>query len=268
LSDPSLDRSWRNPLAEAIAAGNAQQVDQATGELLRALNQIRQERLVTQLAAHPQSAQRLMEWMETGQISPRLLQRPAIRERLLAGKEVDRRERIDQWLAKLPAEAAETGQLLRSIGQEYQASGNSRSAERGRAVFVQHCQACHQVAGQGTVVGPQLDGIGQRGLERLVEDLFAPYRNIDVAFQTTIVTMDDGRVITGLARDRNESTWTLVNSEGKPTTIEAARIESHEASTTSIMPDNFGTILTQGARVDLLAYLMDLSTRGGANPAR
>ena len=41
------------------------------------------------------------------------------------------------------------------------------SVERGAKVFAQTCAICHQIAGQGKIVGPQLDGIGARGLDRM-----------------------------------------------------------------------------------------------------
>ena len=61
--------------------------------------------------------------------------------------------------------------------------------------------------GSGGLVGPQLDGIGNRGLERLVEDVLDPNRNVDRAFRTHLLTLKNGDVITvGPARLRFEST--------------------------------------------------------------
>ena len=74
------------------------------------------------------------------------------------------------------------------------------SAERGLTVFTKHCATCHQLEGKGSLVGPQLDGIGNRGLDRLLEDLLDPNRNVDVAFRTTTLRLIDGRVLSGLVR--------------------------------------------------------------------
>jgi hypothetical protein len=37
---------------------------------------------------------------------------------------------------------------------------------------------------QGGNIGPQLDGIGGCGLERVVEDIIDPHRNVDPTFAT------------------------------------------------------------------------------------
>ncbi len=71
-------------------------------------------------------------------------------------------------------------------------------ATAGKAVFNQQCAACHQFAGQGKVVGPQLEGVGGRGLARLCEDVLMPNQNVDHAFHATAILTTEGDVITGL----------------------------------------------------------------------
>ena len=46
--------------------------------------------------------------------------------------------------------------------------------ENGQQVFQTHCVACHQIDGKGGLIGPQLDGIGNRGIARLCEDILDP----------------------------------------------------------------------------------------------
>ncbi|MFN9789252.1 MAG: c-type cytochrome, partial [Pirellulaceae bacterium] len=55
--------------------------------------------------------------------------------------------------------------------------------ERGTVLFQEKCALCHQLGGQGTVLGPQLEGVGKRGPERLCEDILLPNRNVDEAFR-------------------------------------------------------------------------------------
>jgi len=49
-------------------------------------------------------------------------------------------------------------------------------AEKGKVVFKTHCAACHQIEGEGGLIGPQLTGIGFRGADRLAEDILDPNR--------------------------------------------------------------------------------------------
>ena len=43
--------------------------------------------------------------------------------------------------------------------------------------------------GKGNRIAPQLDGIGSRGLERLLEDTLDPRRIVDQAFRTSVLTL-------------------------------------------------------------------------------
>ena len=64
-------------------------------------------------------------------------------------------------------------------------------AGRGQVAFKKHCSSCHRVGAEGALIGPQLDGIGNRGLERVLEDVLDPNRNIDAAFHTTVLALDE-----------------------------------------------------------------------------
>ena len=47
-------------------------------------------------------------------------------------------------------------------------------------------------------IGPQLDGIGIRGLDRLLEDTLDPNRNVDQAFRATTLVLKNGQILSGL----------------------------------------------------------------------
>jgi putative heme-binding domain-containing protein len=158
----------------------------------------------------------------------------------------------------LPAESEELERLLADAIAGATDDALETTVEAGRAVFDKNCTACHQAAGQGKLVGPQLDGVGTRGLPRVAEDVFAPYRNVDESFRTTVLNLSDGRVLTGLVRERKADEWIVVDATGKPQTIPASLIEESRTSASSIMPDNFGQTLTPADRTALLRYLLSL----------
>ena len=68
----------------------------------------------------------------------------------------------------------------------------------GAKVFEKHCAICHQLGGKGAKVGPQLDGIGSRGLDRLMEDILDPNRNVDQTFRVTNLALKNGQIVSGL----------------------------------------------------------------------
>ena len=192
--------------------------------------------------------------IQKGQVSNRLLQRPALREQLQAASLDGLSAEIERIVASLPPESDHVVAIMQQARDEFRSS--PAAIESGKALFVKHCSTCHQVQGQGNLVGPQLDGIGTRGLDRVVEDMLAPYRNVDAAFRTTILALNDGRVLAGLIRQQDDDRWVLINTEGKEITAATDVIEESHSSPLSIMPDNFSQVLTPSERNDLLAFLL------------
>ena len=170
-------------------------------------------------------------------------------------------ERVEQLTAGLLPVAQQIQALLASRRNGFRSA--STSLARGSQLFTKHCAACHQVQGKGAVIGPQLDGIGNRGLERILEDVLDPNRNVDAAFQTSIYALESGQVVTGLFRRREGKTLVIANREGKEVLIQEDDIEEQAKSKTSIMPDNVGTELKPNEFYDLAAFLLSL---GQAEP--
>jgi len=116
-------------------------------------------------------------------------------------------------------------------------------------------------ADAGGKVGPQLDGVGQRGVERLLEDILDPNRNVDEAFRTTLVTTNDGRVISGLKLREEGSDLVLADTTGKELRIAAADIDEVAVSHLSPMASNMLDQIGEKNLSDLLAYLMQQAAR-------
>ena len=129
-------------------------------------------------------------------------------------------------------------------------------AEKGAAVFVKNCAVCHQLGGQGALIGPQLDGIGGRGLERIVEDVLDPNRNVDKAFRSTLFIMKDGEVNSGLFRREEGETVVVADSTGKEMRFPKNQVKERRESETSLMPGNLAEIVSAAELQDLLAYLL------------
>src|SRR5439155_19080828 len=125
--------------------------------------------------------------------APRLLLAPNVSSKLGTLKNTDLDKRVSTITAKLPPADAILDALL--IERRRAFARATTNIERGQAVFTKHCAACHQVAGKGAMIGPQLDGIGNRGHDRLLEDVLHPNRNVDVAFRNTTLRPSDRRVL-------------------------------------------------------------------------
>jgi putative heme-binding domain-containing protein len=127
----------------------------------------------------------------------------------------------------------------------------------GAQVFTKHCAACHRLNGQGTKIGPDLDGIGLRGVDRLLEDVLDPSRNVDQAFRGTTLTTVDGRSIVALVLREEGEVLVLADSQGKELRIPAAEIDERSMSRLSPMAANVADLVPEADFFNLLRYLLD-----------
>jgi putative heme-binding domain-containing protein len=138
--------------------------------------------------------------------------------------------------------------------------GNSAA---GQALFFDQnrsqCSKCHRVGERGGQVGPDLAQIGKKSsAAQLFEALVDPNRVIEPKYQTHLVQLADGRVITGLLDVETTNELTLITAQGEKVRIPIADIESRELAKTSIMPTGLAAELTAQQAADLLEYLSSL----------
>lgn len=230
---------------------------EARAKLIEALTTVParlQTAIASVVAADRRGAEALLEAITQGKASPRLLQLPPVTARLKTARIPD----LDARLAKLteglpPAHQAIQEQLQARLDRFKDAQPN---ATKGAGIFTKTCATCHQLAGQGAKVGPQLDGIGIRGPERLVEDILDPNRNVDQAFRATTLALDDGRVLTGLVLREEGELVILADAEGKEQPIPKSSIEERSVAPLSPMPANIAEQLSEPDFQALLAYLL------------
>ncbi len=214
----------------------------------------RQVLLADLLSADATGCEMLVGMMDRGRASHRLLLNPSIRQRLNAVLSESVREHLDELQAGLPDEDAAVQQLLTERRKQVESSDGNATA--GRELFRRNCMICHQLAGEGKSVGPNLDGIASRGLSRMLEDVLAPGRNVDVAFRTSTIVTVDGKVYSGLAREPEPGRVSITDLQGRETLINAADIEERLQSSQSPMPANFGESLKADEFRDLFAFLL------------
>jgi len=135
----------------------------------------------------------------------------------------------------------------------------SASESRGKSVFQKNCAACHSIGSEGATVGPQLDGIGRRGVERLLEDILDPDRNVDAAFSTINIATKEGEIFSGLKVSDDAQAIELVDSQAKKHRIPRNEIEQVKPSRLSPMPSGLAQVMKQEEIHDLLAYLISTS---------
>lgn len=176
---------------------------------------------------------------------------------------IDLRDRLRPYLPELPPAppssiTPEERTRIDALIAERVASTKPVEADplRGMALFATHCGGCHRLAGEGGLIGPQLDGVGTRGLARLAEDILDPNRNVDAHFRLTVLTKKDGSAIGGfVAGDRGEIIH-LLDAAGRSHRVRKSEVTKTDVSAHSLMPANFGEILKPEEFRDLAGWLM------------
>lgn len=190
---------------------------------------------------------------------PRILTVPVVAQKLAAVADAELKSRIAERTKNLPSLQKELEPVLAARRQAYDRlrTSGKLDTEAGKALFTKHCAACHQVAGTGKQVGPQLDGLKARGAERLCEDILDPNRAVDPAFRRQFVTTTDGLVISVLVRRDEGEALVVIDDQGKERTLATRDIENRTETGLSLMPAGYDKLMTDEEFAALLFWLLD-----------
>ncbi len=215
------------------------------------------------LANSDEGAQLLIDTVAAGKAPAALLADWGMNLRLNGRGIPGLKERLAELTASLPPADARLRELVDQRRERFASA--RRDPELGRKAFEKNCASCHQLAGKGNKVGPQLDGIGVRGVDRLLEDVLTPSRNVDQAFRASTLLLSDGRVLDGLVLREEGDVVVLANAEGQEIRVPSSEIDERTVSALSPMPANVADRLTEEEFYHLLGYL--LQQRQPAVPA-
>ncbi|NBV21961.1 MAG: hypothetical protein EBS05_08580 [Proteobacteria bacterium] len=254
IRDATQPESLRAELAAQLGeSAEAGQLAVVVAALTNAPTRL-QTKLGVALVSTPAGAEQLLAAVEAGRVPARVLQDRTLADRLGASPARAAKVRLAALVKNLPPADA---QLQKQIEARRAGFGTAQSsAARGAEVFTKACAVCHQLEGKGALVGPQLDGIGGRGLERLLEDILDPNRNVDKAFRTTVFVLKDGESVSGLFRREEGATLVYALANGQEARVPKADVKERRETETSLMPANFIEALTAAELNDLLAFLL------------
>lgn len=173
------------------------------------------------------------------------------------------RERLSPYLPARPAPAplpvtAEQRQQLDALITTRTAAFDAKKVdlERGQKNFMMHCAACHQMQGQGGLIGPQLDGIGNRGVARLSEDILDPNRNVDAHFHLHTLKLKDGSSISGFLKGEAGQVILISDAAGQEHRIAKSEVTEDLTTAMSLMPPAFGQMLSAEDYNHLMGWLL------------
>ncbi len=254
LADAKEPLPLREQAANSLAATNRADAHAALLKGLASAPARLETTIATGLAGSGPGAEKLLDAVAAGKASPRLLQERAIEVRLQQTKIANLRERLTKLTRGLMRPDERLQEVMNRRRSAFHAT--KPDVSRGLKVFEKSCAACHQVANKGSKIGPQLDGIGVRGLDRLLEDILDPNRNVDQAFRATTLTLTNGQQVVGLLLREEGAVLVMADAQGKEVRIKRADVEQKAVLPLSPMPANFAEQIPEGEFADLLAYLL------------
>src|SRR6056297_109892 len=172
----------------------------------------------------------------------------------------------------LAAEASGDGEVIQKL-QTYQAEKDRTdsvsvyreslyggSENNGRRIFYQNaaaqCIRCHAVGGDGTNVGPDLAGIGNKlTRHQLLESLVAPNARIAPGYGSVTLTLSDGSTVRGMLSAESDSDITVAGNDGEQV-ISKSDIESRRNSPSGMFA--MGSVLSRDEIRDLVEFLSTL----------
>ncbi len=121
------------------------------------------------------------------------------------------------------------------------------------------CLQCHQVNGLGKEVGPNLSEIGKKLTKQaLWESIVYPSAGISHNYESWVVALTDGNILTGLITSETPDEIVLKDAKSIVRTIRKSEIDQRRKSETSLMPADLQKLLSEKELVDIVEFLTTL----------
>jgi putative heme-binding domain-containing protein len=216
-----------------------------------------QSAIVMSLAATPEGKNIIFRKVRNGDLLPRTLIEPKVEERIMLNISPKQKQEFTALTDKLEPVSKERQILIDTRLISFNAHSKPVSVDSGKMVFTKNCSICHSIEHQGGAIGPQLDGVGKWGPRALAEKILDPNRNISGAFRNYTITLKDGKVMSGLFRRDEGEVTVFADITGKEFSVPKADIAEQKMSPYTLMPDSFGSVLSQDDFNALLTYLLN-----------
>lgn len=256
LTDGSQPARLREQVAGLLAQVRSPEALSVLANSLAEAPYSLQTALMLQLAGTNEGAERALREVREERVSAQLLKERSIEERITAGRSADFLRRFAELTADVEPIDARIQEEINARVSGFRPESGWR--EEGARVYAVHCAACHQVGGQGGAIAPQLDGIGNWGLERLVEKTLDPNRNVSQSFRYSTVRLHSGEIFTGLFRREEGAVLVFADASGQEVSFPKNEIAERTQSNYSLMPDHFGDVISREDFDRLMAYLLSL----------
>jgi putative heme-binding domain-containing protein len=248
LEDPDV----RGAAIRALASIDDPATPPALLERYQKLADTERADAISTLAARPSFARTLIQGIDQG-IIPRRDISPYIARQIQAFND----RAINAEFARVWGTVRSENTQKRDLIAKYKALATisqPADAERGRAVFQRTCAQCHRLFGEGNDIGPDLTGSNRSNLDYVLENVIDPDAIVGRDFKLNIIATKDGRVLSGIVRERSDKTMILQSANDR-ITLALDDIDQMKESSKSMMPEGIFETMTPDEVRDLIAYL-------------
>jgi uncharacterized protein len=107
--------------------------------------------------------------------------------------------------------------------------------------------------------------------EQILLSILDPNREVDARYATVQVVTESGQIIAGVVVSEDETSVTLVDSQGVAHTLSRIDIDELQTSKKSLMPEGLSKEISETQMRDLIGYLVSLrpsAAQGATDAAR
>ncbi len=263
------DASVAGPLRRLVIQALASLGDDATAGLLiaghKGFTPEEKSDALPALIANPAAATRTLEAVAAGALDKAVLSPVAVRQ-LKSMQDA----KVDALLAQVVGVVNATKAGFAKTKAKYVDLLTAKALRRadlaaGKALFAQSCGLCHQLFGEGNLVGPSLTGSNRANLDYLLENILDPNALIGKDYQLNVFRLKSGNTVSGIVQSETADVFNLVMPGGVKLAVNKPEVASREVLAVSLMPEGLFDALKPEQVVDLVAYLQ--SPDGKTHPA-
>lgn len=147
---------------------------------------------------------------------------------------LNRKAAVTDWLEKLPEQG---------------------DSAKGKITFTALCSVCHQAAGIGFQVGPDLTSVSHRSIEDLATHILDPNMAINPKYVSTTAATRGGQRYTGILVAEDEASITLLLPAALRQKIPRSEIKSLRTEPRSLMPEGLEAAMEPQDLRNLIEFL-------------
>lgn len=134
-------------------------------------------------------------------------------------------------------------------------------AAKGRKHFTERCAACHRLAGEGFLLGPDLTSVRGNGREKLLISIVDPNREVLPQYISYDVETKEEESVFGVIAAESSTSVTVRQAYGKETVVPRTAIAGIRSQGQSLMPEELEAALTPQDMANLLEFVMTAEER-------